>query len=343
MNMPNHIRAWAAVEPGKPLELMQLSRPPLEHSEVKIAVDCVGLCHSDLHLLDGDWGDESVFPQVCGHEIIGRVVEKGSSVDRFDIGQRVGVGWQSGSCLSCDFCLSGHEQLCDQVKTTCSCGEVGGFADTYSCDESFVFDIPEEISSPEAAPLLCAGLTVYSALAEKVRAGQKVAILGIGGLGHLAIQFATKMGCEVTAVSSSAAKRQEAESLGAVDFLETSDPDALARAEGRFDFILVTTGAAYDWPLVFQSLRPLGQICFAGIPNIIPIEMGGLIYKANTVTTVNIGGRATMIKMFDFARRYNVRPWVETLQMSEINQAISRLRRNEARYRIVVENPVSER
>ena len=318
---------------------LELARPPLGPADVEIRVECVGLCHSDLNLIDGDWGDESVYPQVCGHEIVGTIVAKGQSVEHVEIGQRVGVGWQAASCLHCQWCLAGDEPLCGAMKTACSNGEIGGFADYFSCDGNFVFAIPDEISSAEAAPLLCAGITVFSALEPKVRPGQRVAILGVGGLGHLAIQFAAKMGGEVTAVSTSQRKRAQAQDLGASTFLSLNDEASLIYAAGRFDFILVTSGAAYDWPLILECLKPRGEICFAGIPHPVTLDLARLIYKVNTLSTVNIGGRAMMLRMLDFARRFDVRPMVETMPMFRINDAVERLRRNEATYRLVLTDP----
>lgn len=299
----------------------------------------MGLCHSDLHLIDGDWGDESRYPQVCGHEIVGTVVSLGSQVTRFEIGQRVGVGWQAASCLTCEWCLGGHEPLCQEMQSSCSNGQIGGFADYFVCDHSFVYDIPAALESSHAAPLLCAGHTVYSALAKApMRAGANVAVLGIGGLGHLAIQFASKMGLCVTALSSGQSKRTDALAMGAREYLCTDDPDAMSRAAGTFDYILVTASAEQNWPVILALLRPLGELCFAGIPEKITLELANFVYQSQKITTVNIGSRKQMVEMLDLAAKFGIKPWVKKMPMAEINLAISKMRNNEAKYRIVLEN-----
>ena len=341
MERNHNVRAWGVAEPRGTLVPMNFLVPPLKSTEVRIQVSHAGMCYSDVHLIDGDWGNASVYPQVCGHEIVGTIVARGTEVTRFELGQRVGVGWQQSACLSCEWCLGGDEQLCDAMTATCAGGRLGGFADYLCCDNSFVFALPDALPSPNAAPLLCAGQTVYTALMGNCRPGDAVGVLGIGGLGHLAIQFANKLGCRVTAISSSESKRHEVVGLGAHRFVSSgSDGQELRNASSTLDLLLVTTGAKQDWTRLVSLLRPKGTLCFAGMPAPIEVDIATLLSRRQAITTVSIGGRKDMSDMLRFAAQHKIVATAEILPMSEINQALEKLRHNQVKYRIVLENPV---
>ncbi len=327
---------WAAHSPGSPLEPFTYPRPDPGPNEVEIRVTHCGACTSDLHLIEGNWGEASQYPQVCGHEVVGKVVRSGSSVTGLVAGQRVGVGWYKGACLACEWCLRGEEQHCPKGVPTCSDGHRGGFADFLTCDSRFVFPIPDAMPSAMAAPLFCAGQTVFTALLRGTRPDMRVGVLGIGGLGHLAIQFAAKFGCSVTALSSSEDKKSQAMELGASHFY-TLDPDTLKAQENTLDFLLVTASNDQDWASAIALLRPRGTLCFAGMPNPVTLDIAAMTYKTLMVSTANVGGRHDMLQMLAFASEHRVWPLVETFPATAINQALDALRNNQVRYRAVVE------
>ncbi|WP_243787258.1 NAD(P)-dependent alcohol dehydrogenase [Pseudomonas amygdali] len=334
--MTRTTHGWAAYGPGSPLEPYTYPRPDPGANEVEIQVTHCGACTSDLHLIEGDWGEASQYPQVCGHEVVGRVVRAGSAVTHLSFGQRVGVGWYKGACLACEWCLKGEEQHCAAVLPTCSNGQKGGFADFLTCDSRFVFLLPDDLPSHVAAPLFCAGQTVFTALLRGTRPGMRVGVLGIGGLGHLAIQFAAKFGCTVTALSSSDDKKNQALQLGARNF-HTLDQATLEAQENTLDFLLVTASNDQDWERAIAMLRPHGTLCFAGMPGPVTLDIPAMTYKTLTVSTANVGGRHDMLKMLEFASEHHVWPMVELFPTEQINQALDALRNNTVRYRAVIE------
>ncbi|WP_172679641.1 NAD(P)-dependent alcohol dehydrogenase [Pseudomonas sp. Pf153] len=334
--MTHTTTGWAAHSPGSPLKPFTYPRSDPGPNEVEIRVTHCGACTSDLHLIEGHWGEASQYPQVCGHEVVGEVVRSGSLVAGLALGQRVGVGWYKGACLACEWCLKGEEQHCPNVVPTCSDGHRGGFADFLTCDARFVFAIPDALPSPMAAPLFCAGQTVFTALLHGTRPDMRVGVLGIGGLGHLAIQFASKFGCTVTALSSSEDKKAQAMELGARHF-HTLDPATLHAQENTLDFLLVTASNDQDWASAIALLRPRGTLCFAGMPNPITLDIAAMTYKTLTVSTANVGGRHDMLQMLAFASEHRVWPLVETFPATRINHALDALRNNQVRYRAVIE------
>ena len=334
--MMQNTTGWAAYSPGSILEPFTYKRLAPGPNEIELQVTHCGACTSDLHLIEGNWGEASQYPQVCGHEVVGKVVRIGSSVVGLNQGQRVGVGWYKGACLNCEWCLKGEEQHCPNVIPTCSNGHHGGFADFLTCDARFVFAIPDALPSPMAAPLFCAGQTVYTALIRGTRPDMRVGVLGIGGLGHLAIQFATKFGCIVTALSSSSDKKEQALELGARHFY-TLDPATLHSQENSLDFLLVTASNDQDWSRAIALLRPRGTLCFAGMPNPVTLDIAAMTYKTLTVSTANVGGRHDMLQMLSFAAEHRIWPLVETFPANQINKALDALRNNQVRYRAVIE------
>lgn len=330
------VRAYAAQRAGTTLEAWAYDPPPLAPFEAEIAVTHCGLCHSDVHIIKGDWGES--FPAVPGHEVVGEVVAVGSAADPALLGQRVGVGWQAGACLACEFCLRGEENMCVRARPSCFEGHFGGFAQRFRADSRFCHPIPAGMRSVEAAPLLCAGITVYAPLKRYARAGHwRVGVVGIGGLGHLALKFARALGAEVTAFTTSASKADEAKALGAHHVVMTGEASALRRARASLDLLLVTVNAALDWFSYAKTLRPNGVLCFVGAAdNNVDIPVGVILSKQWTVTGSSIGGRADMRDMFALAALHGITPQVEALPMSQVNTAIQRLLANDVRYRFVL-------
>jgi uncharacterized zinc-type alcohol dehydrogenase-like protein len=332
------VRAYAATVPGGPFEPLEYDAGPIGPTEVGIDVICCGLCHSDLHMLDNDW-EMTVYPFVAGHEVIGVVRDVGSQVKYLRPGQRVGVGWQCGSCGGCPSCRSGQEQLCAEAQGTCV-QRHGGFASYVRSDERFVIPIPESMRAESAGPLLCGGITVFSPLVQyDVRPTMSVGIVGIGGLGHLAVQFADAFGCDVYAFSSSPDKEEEALELGADHFVSSRDQDSLMALAGSLDFILSTVFAELPWDTYVSMLRPNGTLCLVASPaENLSIGAFPLIVGQRRITGSVIGPPQLQRTMLDFAARHEVQPQTEVMAMSRINDAFQKLRRNEARYRIVLTN-----
>ena len=336
MSLPT-IQAYAATEARGPLSPFSFQAPPLQDHEVLLELSHCGICHSDLHLIDNDWRSSS-YPLVPGHEAVGHVRAMGRAVRFLAIGDRVGVGWQSGACLECDACVSGQENLCPDSEATAE-GRHGGFADHLVVDSRFAFKLPQGLASASAAPLLCGGITVYSPLHRYgIRPWHKVGVVGIGGLGHLALQFARAFGCEVTAFSSSASKEAEAKDLGAKHFVDTK-ADKWDRAQrNSLDFILVTATADLDWKPYVKALRPNGALCFlTGEDTHVNLPVGMLLGGQKTITASIIGGRAVMREMLEFAARHHIAAQVETMALQDVNAAIDKVRQNAARYRMVLE------
>lgn len=328
------IHAFAAHGPKQPLIPYDYPSPPLHPHDVEIQIECCGLCFSDVHLIDNDW-NISEYPLVPGHEIIGSVLKTGAEVKTVKVGNRVGVGWQCDACLSCDSCLKGDETSCRSKIRTCV-DRQGGFADRIVVNSEFVYLIPPELDSKSAAPLLCAGITVYSPLRlYQVQAPQSVAIIGIGGLGHLALQFAKAFGCEVTAISTSREKEAEAREFGAHQFLLLSD--LKPNMPAQFDFILSTVHADLEWTALLQLLKPHGKLCFVGIPpSDLKIPARLLISGNRTICGSGTGSRYLMREMLHFAAQHQIKALVETLPMTRVNEAIDKIKKNKARYRLVL-------
>ena len=313
------------------------ARPPAEN-EVQISITHCGICHSDLHLVDDDW-HMSEFPLVPGHEIVGIVENVGTAVSHLKKGERVGVGWQRSACLTCEQCLKGNENLCADNLATCV-RHHGGFASEITVDGRFSFKIPRELSSETAAPLLCGGITVFAPLRHfGVQTTHKVGVIGIGGLGHLAIQFASAMGCEVTAFSSTPAKEKEARKLGANHFVGKLTAAELKKHVNSLDFIISTVFADLDWLQFVNALRPDGKLCFVGIPSAnVSVPVIALLSGRKSICASPIGGRTDMEEMLLFAARHNIAAMTETMEMSKVNRAMDKLRAGKARYRMVLKN-----
>ncbi|MEE8118159.1 MAG: NAD(P)-dependent alcohol dehydrogenase [Gammaproteobacteria bacterium] len=332
------IHAQACMHAGDVLIPFEYDPGEIKPTDIEISISHCGICHSDLHLMENDWGTNS-YPLVPGHEIVGVVTATGAEVAGINKGMRVGVGWQRGSCGDCSHCVAGEENVCTRTEATCI-GSFGGFAEAIRCHHRFVFPIPDVISSELAAPLLCAGVTVFSPLARAgIASGMKVGVLGIGGLGHLALQFAKAMGADVTAISSSKDKEEEARKLGADHFINSSNGMQMKRASRSFHFLISTVSSGLEWTHFLSQVRPGGDMCLVGVPKeplVIPI--GTLIGGQKSISGSSIGGTKSMQAMLKFAAKHDVRPQVECLPMDQANLGITKLKNNSARYRIVLLN-----
>lgn len=326
------IHGFAAFAPKEPLRPHSYEAGPLAPHEVLLRISHCGLCHSDIHLIEDNW-KRSRYPLVPGHEVIGTLVEKGESVP-LPLGERVGVSWIRSACLHCPTCLEGHTNICPQKTTTCN-GYPGGFANYMVADSRFVYPLPKELDSALAAPLLCAGATVYAPLRRLgVQASHSVAVLGIGGLGHLGLQFAKAWGCEVSAISHSPSKKQEAHAFGADHFFLFDNPPAAA----QFDFIFSTVHADLNWNQVITWLRPQGTLCFLGKPEKeAQIDIGFLLSPQKKLTGSSNANRHLLSEMLRFSARHRITPQIELFPLSQVQQGIERVRTNAARYRVVLE------
>jgi len=330
------INAYAAKHAKDILKPFSYDSKPLSEFDVLVKITHCGVCHTDLHFLDNDMGI-TPYPFVPGHEVVGTVEETGKSVKNLKKGQRVGIGWQIGACLECEYCESGQENLCANSKATCV-GNYGGFADYITVDNRFAFAIPEEIESENAGPLLCGGITVYSPFKlYNVKPNHKVGIIGIGGLGHFAVQFAASMGCEVTAFSTSPDKEEEAHNLGADKFVNSKDAAQMQKTAGKFDYIISTVSGDADWMQYFNALKPNGRLNFAGISlNNVSVPISGLVLGQKSLSGSVTGGRAMIREMLEFAARHDIKAMTEVMPVSQVNAAIDKVRKNQARYRMVL-------
>jgi len=328
--------AYALAAPGAGFSKCKLHLPELGPDDIEVAVSHCGVCASDLHLVDGDFEDMVSYPHVCGHEIVGAVIATGTNVREWKRGDRAGIGWQNGACLTCEHCLKGEEQHCSDAHFTCCYDGKGGFAEVARSDSRFAYKIPDEIASAEAAPLLCAGHTVFSALRRHTSPGSRVGVLGIGGLGHLAIQFASKMGCKVSALSSNRSKEHEALGYGASEFIDIGS-DLSSHAQS-LDFLLITTPTVPNSVTLAELMRPFGVLCFAGMVKPTVIDIVQMMGRTLSVSTANAGSRSEMNEMFSFAADHGIRPVIELEKMVNLNEAMDHLRNGQARYRIVLTN-----
>tara|TARA_B110000881_G_scaffold6790_1_gene5265 strand:- start:1134 stop:2141 length:1008 start_codon:yes stop_codon:yes gene_type:complete len=305
--------------------------------EVVVEISHCGICYSDIHLIDNDWGISN-YPFIPGHEIVGCVTQKGSQVKNLKIGQRVGIGWFSKVCEKCTYCKTDRDNMCASPEMT-AVGRNGGFADYVKADKSVVYPIPEKLKSEHAAPLMCAGWTVHGAYrGYKVKPKDRVAVIGIGGLGHLAIQYGKAMGYHVTAVTSSSSKKTEAKKFGANVVVDYKN---LSKLKNKFDFILVTAHADLDWTSLTNTLDVDGNICFVGIPpSPISIHAFSLIMKRIKISGNPGGSRKMMKEMLKIAAEKNIKPIVEQFKFSDVNKAIKKVKENKIRYRAVLSRSI---
>jgi len=310
----------------------------LKVNDVEIKISHCGVCHSDIHLIDNDWGIGK-FPFIPGHEIVGTVSAVGSQVRDVVIGQRVGVGWQADSCGICEWCRQGDEHLCASAQPTCV-GRNGGYADSVRVNSRFAIPIPEALESENVAPLLCGGITVYSPMRNNgVRPSSRVGVIGIGGLGHLGLQFAKAFGAQVTAFSTSIDKEDEAKELGADQFVNTRDNGSLKKIAGSFDLLLSTVGADQDWQSLVNCLRPKGTLCIVGVPpSPLSIQAFPLIAGQRAICGSPTGSPRDLYEMLDVAARHGIKAITERFPMAKANEVLVKVKKNQVRYRAVLAN-----
>lgn len=332
------IRAYAADQPKGELKPFEYDPGPLGDEQVEVRVTHCGICHSDLSMLDNDWG-MTTYPFVPGHEVSGTVAAVGGRVTTLKVGDRVGLGWYSRSCLECRQCVGGDQNLCPTAEATIV-GRHGGFADRVRAHHGWVLPLPAGLDPALAGPLFCGGVTVFNPLVQfDVRPTHRVGVVGIGGLGHMALKFLDKWGCEVVAFSSSAGKADEAKKLGADRVVNSKDDAEMAGLKGTLDFILVTANVPLNWPAYLDALAPKGRLHFVGaVLEPVPVPVFPIIMGQKSVSGSPLGSPTTTAALLDFCVRHGVGPQVETFPMSRVNDALAHLRAGKARYRIVLEN-----
>lgn len=336
--MSTRIHAYAAQKAGGPLQPFEYDPGPLHPEQVEVRVEHCGICHSDQSMLDNEW-NRTTYPFVPGHEIVGTVANVGSQVKGLKPGQRVGVGWFTGSCMHCRQCIGGDQHLCASTEETIV-GRHGGFADRVRVHWPWAFPLPDGLDAAAAGPLFCGGITVFNPiLLAGVKPTDRVGVVGIGGLGHLALKFLRAWGCEVTAFTSSAAKHAEALKLGAHHAVSSTDKAALKALRRSFDFIIVTVNVALDWNGYLAALQPRGRLHFVGaVLEPVAVPAFALIGGQKSVSGSPTGSPAAIAQMLEFCARHKIAPQVETFPMAQVNEAIAHLRGGKARYRLVLRN-----
>lgn len=333
----SEIHALAAKQPKGKLERFSYDPGPLADEQVEIEVQYCGICHSDLSMLNNDWGI-SAYPFVPGHEAIGKVVAIGKNAKNVSAGQTVGLGWNSGSCLHCRQCLAGDHQMCDTAEATIV-HRHGAFATRVRCHWVWATPIPEGVDLSKAGPLLCGGITVFNPLVQlDIKPTDRVGVIGIGGLGHMALQFANKWGCHVTAFTSSAGKADEAKKMGAHAVLNTHSENELKAAAGSFNLILSTIMAPLNVDSYIAALAPRGHFHTVGVLPEIKASAFPLIGGQKSISGSPSGAPGTVNTMLDFCARHKIEPITEEFKMTEAIEALEHLEAGKARYRIVLKN-----
>ncbi len=339
--MSSKIKAYAAIAKGKSLQPYEYTPGPLGAEDVEIKVEYCGICHSDLSMLDNEWGIAQ-YPLIPGHEVVGKVVAAGPQAKRVKVGDRVGLGWTADSCHACPQCLAGDFNMCVQAQGTIV-GRHGGFAERVRCNWVWAAPMPDGVDSVSGGPLLCGGITVFNPLVQfHVRPTDRVGVVGIGGLGHMAIKFLNKWGCEVTAFTSSDAKHAEAKKMGAHHAVNSTDSEAIKRLAHSLDFLLVTANVPLDWQAYIGTLAPRGRIHFVGaVLKPIEVPVFSLMMGQRSVSSSPTGSPSTVDQMLAFCARHQIAPMTEEFPMSKVNEALDHLRAGKARYRIVLKNDIA--
>jgi alcohol/geraniol dehydrogenase (NADP+) len=332
------VHSYAARSARGHLEPFEYDPGQIGPDEVDVRVTHCGICYIDVALVDNDWGITH-YPLVPGHEVVGIVSAVGSNVDGLRIGQRVGVGGRCGSCMQWEWCDGGMRRVFPDAASNVFDGCQGGFATQMrASNRQFVYPLPREIASEDAGPLMCAGTTVFTPLLKYgVQPTDRVAVVGVGGLGHLAVQYLAKWGCDVTAINSTHDKDEQAYRLGAKHFIATRGADELWKAAGSFDFILCTVSTGLPWNQYIAALRPQGKLCIVGIPDK-PIAFGamGLIDREKSVGGGRPGSAGDTTKMLAFTARHGIKPMIETFPMADADRALDHTRQGNAHFRAVL-------
>ena len=338
-------KGFAALQPQSAIEPFAFERRDLGPSDVLLAIEYCGICHSDLHQVNEDWGP-GIFPMVPGHEIVGHVTQVGSAVKKFKVGDTAGVGCMVDSCGTCATCKSGEEQYCEvatvwtyNAKDKKGQPTYGGYSDKIVADEAFVIKISPKLNLAAAAPILCAGITTYSPLRHwNIGKGKKVGIAGLGGLGHMALKFAHAMGAHVVQFTTSLKKREDALRLGADEVILSTDSDALVKHAASFDMILDTISADHDLSPSLRLLKLDGALVLVGLPGKpAAVSAGDLAAKRRHLTGSAIGGIRETQEMFNYCAEKNIVSDIEIVQPAQINEAYKRLAANDVKYRFVID------
>jgi uncharacterized zinc-type alcohol dehydrogenase-like protein len=341
----SHVNGFAVFSTDTPLKPFKFERREPLPTDVEIDVQYCGVCHSDLHSVNGDWGEvkQALVP---GHEIVGRVTRVGNQVKAFKEGQLVGVGCMVDSCRTCHSCREGLEQYCE-VGATFTYGSPdkksggitqGGYSNLLVVDQDFIVRVPENLPLEKVAPLLCAGITTYSPLRQwKVKKGDRVGIAGLGGLGHMGVKLAVAMGADVTVLSTSEGKRADALELGAHHFVSVKNPEQLKSVTNHFDLILNTISADHDYNQYMNLLKRDGTMVLLGLPGPQSITAQPFIHKRRRLAGSLIGGIKETQEMLDFCGQHDITCDIEMIKMDQINDAYKRLVKNDVRYRFVID------
>jgi len=332
------IKAYAAKSLGSAFEPFEYDPGELRAEEVEIKVSSCGICHSDLSMLENEFG-MTQYPFVGGHEVVGTVAAVGEHVPNLQLGDVVGVGWFSQSCMHCDQCMGGRHNLCPSAEGILV-GRHGGFADRVRCHWGWATKLPDGVDADKAGPLFCGGITVFNPIVQNgIQPTDRVGVIGIGGLGHLALQFLNKWGCEVTAFSTSSNKEAEARSLGAHHFVNTRESGVMEKLAGHFDMILNTTNVDLDWDAYVDTLAPRGVLHTVGV---VPGSFGvssvfPMLVAQRSLSASPLGSPATVRDMLHFWARHGIEPMTETYPIAHINDAFEKLRNGSPRYRLVLQ------
>ncbi|MHA7189234.1 NAD(P)-dependent alcohol dehydrogenase [Arthrobacter sp. MDT2-16] len=339
------VKAYAAPSATEPLVPTTIQRRDVGPKDVLIKIAYAGICHSDIHTVRGEWGPQQ-YPLTVGHEIVGVVEEAGSDVTRHRVGDRVGVGCMVNSCRECANCRAGEEQYCLNGNVGTYAGvdrdgsiTQGGYSTHIVVVEDFVLSVPESIPYEAAAPLLCAGITTYSPLAHwNAGPGKKVAVVGLGGLGHMAVKIASAMGAEVTVLSQSLSKQDDGKRFGAEHYYATSDPDTFKQLESTFDLIINTVSAKIDLDAYLSLLRLDGTMVNVGAPaDALPLHVFTLFNQRRSFAGSGIGGIRETQEMLDFCAQHGIAPEIEVVSADAINEAYERVLSSDVRYRFVID------
>ena len=336
--MKETIEAYAVHTPEKNIEPFEYTVGSIDADAVEIDIQYCGVCHSDLSMMQNNWM-LTTYPFVGGHEVVGKIGKVGDNVSSLSIGDTVGLGWQSGYCMDCACCQQGNNHLCADTEGTII-GRHGGFAKKVRAKARSVFKLPENMNIETAGPLFCGGVTVFSPLIQcNVKPTDTVGVIGIGGLGHLALQFYRAWGCEVVAFTSSEAKKEEALRLGAHRAVDSKDKDILSKYANTFDFIISTVNVGLDWELYIAALKAQGRFHLVGaLLEPVPVNAFSLIAKERSISGSPIGSPNVINKMLQFASRHKIEPKVEIFKMENIADAIQRVKDGTVRYRAVLKN-----
>ncbi len=344
--MSNTIAAYAAQSATSPVAPFQFEQRVPGPADVHIEILFCGVCHSDIHQVRDEWGG-SIYPMVPGHEIVGRITEVGSEVTKFAAGDLAGVGCMVDSCRECESCQMGLEQYCDRGQTVFTYNSrfpdgtptYGGYSKSIVVDEKFALKISPKLDLAATAPLLCAGITTYSPLKHwNIQPGQKVGVVGLGGLGHMALKFAHAMGASVTQFTTSPGKEEDARRLGADEVVLTRDPEALKALAGSFHFILDTVSAPHDLNMYLSLLKRDGSMVLVGLPeNPAEVSAFPLAGKRRSLAGSNIGGIAETQEMLDYCAEHGIVSDIEMTPISQINEAYERMLKNDVKYRFVID------